>query len=96
LPRLAGGVEFADDGGQQGVAAEVVVVVEVLIAQGQAVDPLGDEIGQGMLDEVRVAMVGEAGSELVDDSGELLGLAEQQRAAIGSDVATVEVGEHFS
>ena len=41
LPGLARGIVLADDGGEQWVAAEVVVVVEVLVAQRQAVDPLG-------------------------------------------------------
>ena len=96
LSGLAGGVGLADDGGQQGVAAEVVVVVEVLVAQGQGVDPLGEEFLDGVLDEVGVAVVGEAGGELADDAGESLGLAEQQGAAVGGDVAAVEVGEDLA
>src|SRR5512144_2151668 len=83
LPGLARGIILADDSGEQGVAPQVVMVVEVLVAQGQAVDPLGDEIGEGVLDEVGLAVVGEAGGELTDDGGELLGLAEQQGAAVG-------------
>ena len=78
------------------VAAEVVVVVEVLVAQGQGVDPLGEEVLDGVLDEVGVAVVGEAGGELADDPGESLGLAEQQGAAVGGDVAAVEVGEDLA
>ena len=95
-PGLAGRVVLADDGGQQRVAAEVVVVVEVLVAQGQAVDPLGEEVLDGVLDEVGVAVVGEAGGELADDAGEGLGLAEQQGAAVGGDGAAVEVGEDLA
>src|SRR5512142_59977 len=47
LPGLPGGVELTDDGREQGVAPEVVVVVEVLVAQSQAEDPLGEEISDG-------------------------------------------------
>lgn len=54
------------------------MVVEVLVAQRQGVDPLGDQLLDGMLDEVGLAVVGEAGGELADDPGQLLGLAEQQ------------------
>src|SRR6185312_4992989 len=64
-----GGIGLADDGSQQGVAAEVVVIVEVLVAQGQGVDPLGDEVLQGVLDQLGVAMVGEATGELAEDAG---------------------------
>ena len=78
------------------VAAEVVVVVEVLVAQRQGVDPLGEEVLDGVLDEVGVAVVGEAGGELADDAGESLGLAEQQGAAVGGDGAAVEVGEDLA
>src|SRR5512135_2040939 len=75
LARLAGGIGLADfDGGQQGVAAQLVVVVEVLVTEGQGVDPLGDQFLGGMFDELGVAMIGAAGGELVEDAGELLGL----------------------
>ena len=47
------GSRLADDGGQQRIVAEVVMVVEVLVAQGQAVDPLGDEVLQRVLDQTR-------------------------------------------
>src|SRR5947209_14946846 len=39
----ARGIAFADDGGQEWVAPEVVVVVEVLVAEGQGVDPRSDQ-----------------------------------------------------
>ena len=72
------------------------MVVEVLVAQRQGVDPLGDQLLDGVFGEVGVAVVGEAGGELADDPGESLGLAEQQGAAVGGDVAAVEVGEDFA
>jgi hypothetical protein len=50
------------------------MVVEVLGAQRQGVDPLGDQVRDGVLDEVGGAVVGEAGGELAEDPGELLGL----------------------
>ena len=49
-----------------------------------------------MFDAVEVAVVGEAGGELADDPGEVLGLAEQQGAAVGGDGPAVEVGEDFT
>jgi hypothetical protein len=55
-----------------------------------------DEVFQGVFDQLGVAMVGEATSELVDDAGELLDLVEQQRAAIGGDVPAVEGGEDLA
>ena len=49
---LAGGVVLADDGRQEGIEPQHIVVVEVLVAQGQGVDPLGDEVLEGVLDEL--------------------------------------------
>jgi hypothetical protein len=49
-----------------------------------------------VLDEVGIAVVGEAGGELPDDPGQAFGLSEQQRAAVGGDVAAVEVGEDLA
>ena len=72
------------------------MIVEVLVAQRQGVDALSDPLFHGVFGEVGVSVVGETGGELADDSGESLGLAEQQRAAVGGDVATVEVGEDLS
>ena len=83
LPGLAGGVALADDGGRQGVAAQDIVVVEVLVAQGQGVDALGEKVFEGVLDQVGVAMIGEAGGELADDRREVRGLAEEQGVAVG-------------
>ena len=61
--------------------SRVVVVVEVLVAQGQGIGALRDEVVQGMLDRLRVAMVAEAGGEPAGDAGDLLDLAEQQGVA---------------
>ena len=88
-PGLAGEVELADDGGEQRVTAEVVLVVEVHVAQSQSVDPLGQELLDGVLDEAGVVMVGEAGGELAEQQGAAVG-------SVGSDVAAVEVGKDFA
>ena len=41
-------------------------------------------------------MIGEAGGELADDPGEVLGLAEQQGTAVGGDGSAVEVGQDLA
>jgi hypothetical protein len=92
-PRLAGGVELAEAGGQPGVAAAVVVVVEVLGAPGQGRDPRGDQLLDGGFEEIGIARVGEAGGELSEEAGEWLGRAEPPGLALGGEVAPVEVGE---
>ena len=59
------------------------MVVEVLVAQRQGIDPLGDQMLEGVLDEFRVTMINEAGSKLADDGCEFLGLTEKQATPIG-------------
>jgi hypothetical protein len=49
-----------------------------------------------VFDPVGLAVVGEAGGELTDDAGELFGRAEQQGAAVGGEVAAVEVGDDLA
>jgi hypothetical protein len=49
-----------------------------------------------VLDQLGIAVIGEAAGELAEDAGDLLDLSEQQGAAIGGDVAAVEGGEDLS
>jgi hypothetical protein len=77
-PVLAGGVGFADEGGEQGIVAEGVVVVEVLATQAEGEDALLEELGEGVLDQLGVAEVGEAAGELVEEVKLGLDLAEGQ------------------
>ncbi|AGA25935.1 hypothetical protein Sinac_1556 [Singulisphaera acidiphila DSM 18658] len=72
------------------------MVVEVFVAQGQTIDALGQEVFQGVLDEVRIAMVGKAGGELADDPGAGFDLTEQKCTAVGRDGAPVKIGEHLA
>ena len=92
-PVLAGGVGLADEGREQGVAAQGVLVVEVFVAQGQAVDALADELQDGVFEGVGVAVVGEAGGALAQRAGEALRLAPEQGTAVGGDGAAVEPGD---
>ena len=76
-PVLAGGIFLSHDGCQQGIVPQVIVVVEVFVAQGQGIDSLGYEMFKGVLDELGVTMIGKASGELPNDTGEFLGLAER-------------------
>jgi hypothetical protein len=72
------------------------MVIEILVAQGQGIDPLGDEMLKGVLDQLGVTMVDKACGELADDASEFLGLAEEQATAIGGDVAAIEGSENLA
>ena len=85
LAVLAVGVLLADEDGQEGV-----VVVEVLVAQAEAEEALLEEFGEGMLDLVGVAVVGEAAGELVDEVELGFDLAEEEVARVGGNGGAVE------
>lgn len=93
---LALGIAFADEDGQQGVVAQAVLVVEVFVAQAQAEEALHEEFGEGVLDEVGVAVVAEAAGERLDEVELGFDLAEEQSAAVGGDRPAVEAGHPFA
>ena len=68
------------------------MVVEILVAERDPKDALRQEVADGVLDPRRIAVVVEAMRELLDDLGALLGLLQQQHAAVRGDVAAVEIG----
>ena len=72
------------------------MVVEILVSHRHAEDPLAQQFGQGVLDELRAAAVGEAGGELIDHARAAVHLAEQEHAAVGAGVAALEIGHHFA
>ena len=83
----------AADGLHQRVVAQVLVVVEVLVAQGDAEDSLGQHVPLLVGDPRRVAWVGDDGVEPVDQSQVPVHLAQQQRTCVTGNAAAVEVGD---
>jgi len=77
-PIFAGRIALAHQHGQQGIVTELVVIVELhapssvafSVAQAQPVHSLGDQFLDGMLDPVRMAVIGETARELADDAGD--------------------------
>ncbi len=79
---LAGGILLARQYALQHVAAKRVVVVQVLVAQGQPVDPLRQKLLDRVLDQGRVPMVPEAFRKLPDHPEALLHIPQQQPPGI--------------
>ncbi len=89
----AGGVGLIDEDSKQGIVTEAVVVVEVAVAEAQGEDALLEEVGEGVLDAIRVAVIGEAAGELIDKVELGFDLAEKESAGVGGDRSAVEVGD---
>ncbi len=74
---------LADHDRQQRIVSQIIVIVDVLVAQGERVDTLSDQFFGGVFDQLRIAMIGEACCELTDDAGDAFCLAQQQTARVG-------------
>jgi hypothetical protein len=67
---------------QQRIVTQGVMIVEVFVTQAQSVHPLGNQIRNAVLDEIRIAMVGETAGELPQNARDPLGLTQKQRPGI--------------
>jgi len=94
-PIFTGRIALAHQHGQQGILTELVVIVEVFVAQAQSIHPLGDQFLDGMLDPLRIAVIGETRRELADDAADPLRLPEQQGPGVGGDRPAVKAGHDF-
>jgi len=73
---------------------QFVVVVQVLVTQGDADDALHHHGLDLVFHQLGRPHVGEAGGKALGQPDGTIGLAEQQGTAIRSDRATVEAGHH--
>jgi hypothetical protein len=71
------------------------MIVEILIPQGDPVDPLGDQLRDRMLDQVRIPVIGKALAEARDDPLPLVRRAQQHGAPVRADGAAVEPPDHL-
>jgi hypothetical protein len=79
---------------ESGVAEQVVMVDEVLIAERDAEHALPDQRRHLVRDAPRRPAVAEAGGEAVDKPDGPVGRAQKQRARIRGDRATAEIRHH--
>jgi hypothetical protein len=76
------------------VVAQLVVVVQVFVAEGDAGDPLHQQRLQTVHGIGRVAAVLEACRQASGQAEHLVGGAQQQRAGVAGELAAVEGGDH--
>ena len=69
------------------------MVVEVLVAQGDGDDPLGEQGSLVVDDEDGMAWVGDRRVEGVEEADAVGDLAEQQGAGVGGQPSALEVGD---
>ena len=89
---LAASLERVGQQGQQRVSPQIVVVVQVLVAQGNAGDALRQQGPQGVNPEPGVAVIGEARGHPVEEPDKAVDLPQQQRSGVRRDRPAIECG----
>jgi len=54
------------------------VIVQIFVSQSQTIDSLGHQLLHRVLDQIRIPIIAEAGSKLMEDPDALLDLPQQQ------------------
>lgn len=91
-PALAERVRFAHRQGKHRVAAERVVIVEILVAAGERKHALGEELCERVLNESWISVICEAGCDAAKTIAQLRGFTQQKGSSVTRDVPAVEGG----
>ena len=81
---------------QQCVATKHVVVVDVLIAKRYRIHPLGNQLGNAVLDQLCDPIIDKALRKTPEDPRALLDLSKQQAPSVGRDPASAEIRHHLA
>jgi hypothetical protein len=72
----------------------LLVIVEILVPQGDPEHPLADECPYRVLDPLRLTLVDKAARQSIDQSDRFVGALQQQCSGIGADRAAVKRRHH--
>jgi hypothetical protein len=81
---------------QQRVTAQLFVIIEVFIPQGQAVDALGQQLRHRVIDKPLIALVTKAASQRARQTQAGIELAQEQCSPITGEPAGREIDLHFA
>jgi hypothetical protein len=87
-------MQFPGQNRKGGILAQLVVIVEILVAQHQAEDPLPQQRLDLVFDIARVAPIAEALGKPTHQPEAPIHLPQQQRTPVRRDVAAIETGHH--
>jgi len=95
-PALSRRIGLLGQDRQQRIFPQLVVIVQIFIAQRQRKHPLRHKFLHRVLDPLRIAMVGKAGGQPLHDLHPLLHLPQQQSTGVAGDRATVKPTLYFA
>jgi hypothetical protein len=93
---LALGLEPVGEQPQDRIEAQLVVIVEVLVAEREPMDALRQQRSETMHDEVGIALVAKATRNPVCQADRTIRLAQQRSAGIRGDGAAVEATHNLA
>ena len=96
LAALAPSAELTGQRGQYRVTAQLIVIVQVLVAQRDPHDPLHHQRVHRVFDQLRIAPILEAGRHPFGQPQGAIDLAQQQRTRIRTDLPSVEIHRHLA
>lgn len=67
------------------VARQIIVIIQILIAERNGKDPLSNKVAHRMLNQTGIPVIGEAVGKTVKKADALIGPAKQEDAGIGRD-----------
>ena len=85
-------VAFVARNGQQRIQPQPRMVIEIFIPQGQAIEPLIQELFDGVIHPLRLAVVVEAGRQTAGQAQPAVDLAQQEHAGIHGEMPAGKVG----
>jgi hypothetical protein len=86
--------QLASQHRQRRIVAQFVMIEQILITQRQREDPLPDQSGERVLDQLRRPMVAKAPGKALDQPDRPVGRTEQQGAGVRGDRAAIERDDH--
>ena len=87
---------FIAGGGQEGIAPQLVVIVEVFVTQGQPKNPLRQQLAHRVIHKHLLAVVAKTLGQVVGQAQLAVHLPQQQDPAIAGEVAAGKIGHHLA
>jgi hypothetical protein len=82
LPLLAVTVSLVHHYRQQRIRSQFIVIIKILVAQCQRVNPLRNQLFYPVFDLIRTPVIAKTGREALENSSAPLRLSQQQTAAV--------------
>ena len=95
-PLHAENVLFSCRRREQRIQAKARVIIEILVAEGECVDALGEQLAHAVNHQFGNAAIGETSGQRAGDAEARIDLAQQQSAAIRAEQTAGKIGDQFA